>query len=149
MNEMLPLKVSSIEEINEINKNFNIKLKDKWKFIVGNKIQYPNYHGIYQDKSTYIVYFNKFDGTTEKLYVGDNEAKAVNIFWTRFSDEVYKSNDILKEKIPQKFIKTNYPSEKKQIIRNVLILIGCIVGIAVCIKLVGISKFLDYWTSIV
>ncbi len=40
-------------------------------------------------------------------------------------------------------------SEKKVIIRNVLIFIACIVGIAVCVKLVGISKLLDYWTSIV
>ena len=149
MNEMLPTKVSSIEELNEINNKFNLGFENKWKFIIDNKITYPNYYGIYQEEGNYIVYFNKYDGTTEKLYVGNNETKAVNIFWTKFIDEVYRSNDIIKEKIPQKFISNNYPNEKKVIIRNVLIFIACIVGIAVCIKLVGISKLLDYWTSIV
>lgn len=149
MDEMLPTKVSSIEELNEINNRFNLEFENKWKFIIDNKNTYPNYHGIYKEEGNYIVYFNKYDGTTEKLYVGNNENKATQILWTRFLDEVYKSNDVLKEKIPSKFIKTNQPSEKKKIIRNILIFIGCIVGIAVCIKLVGISKLLDYWTSIV
>ena len=149
MNEMLPTKVSSIEELNEINSKFKLEFEGKWKFIIGNKSTYPNYYGIYQEESNYIVYFNKYDGTTEKLYVGTNENKAAQILWTRFLEEVYKSNDLLKEKIPLKFIKTNHPSENKKILRNVLIFIGCAVGIAVCIKLVGISKLLDYWTSIV
>lgn len=149
MNEMLPTKVSSIEELNEINNKFNLEFESKWKFIIGNKITYPNYYGIYQENDNHIVYYNKFDGTTEKLYVGNNETTAVNIFWTKFLDKVYRSNDIIKEKIPQKFITTNHPSEKKVIIKNVLIFIACIVGIAVCIKLGGISELLDYWTSIV
>ena len=149
ISEILPLKTSSMEEVKKLDKELNLQLEEKWKFIIGNKITYPNYYGIYKENDNYIVYYNKFDGTTEKLYVGNNETKAVNILWTKFLDEVYRSNDIIKEKIPEKFISNNYPSEKKVIIRNVLIFIACIVGIVVCIKLVGISKLLDYWTSIV
>lgn len=89
MNDIIPVKVSSIEEVKKLDKELN------------------------HENDNYIVYYNKFDGTTEKLYVGNNETKAVNIFWTKFLDEVYRSNDIIKEKIPQKFINNNHPSEKK------------------------------------
>lgn len=68
MDEILPVKVDSIEELNEIDKKFNIEFESKWKFLIGNKITYPNYYGIYQEENgNYIVYYNKLDGTSEKL----------------------------------------------------------------------------------
>ena len=151
MNGMLPEKVLSIGNLNEIDKNYNIELKNKWKFIIGNKNAYPNYYGIYKDEASgnYIVYHNEQNGITQKIYIGSSERKACNVIWNLFLEKVYKSEDSLKLQISKNFINKNHPSEKKKILRNILIFIGCVVGIVVCIKLVGISKLLDYWLSIV
>lgn len=144
MDELLPIKVSSTKELNEIDKKFNIEFESKWKFIIGYKITYPGYHCIYQEENgNYIICYNNPDGTPEKLFIGNNEAKAINVFWTIFLDKVYKSNDILKEKIPHKVIKKNYPSRRKKVIMTMLLFIIGLAVQCICLKIGGL-KYIEY-----
>lgn len=146
MNGMLPEKVFSIENLNEIDKNYNIELKNKWKFIIGNKNAYPNYYGIYKDEASgnYIVYYNEQNGITQKIYIGSSERKACNVIWNLFLEKVYKSEDSLKLQISKKFINKNHPNNIKFYLKILLISVLCIVGFLIVVKLIGFFDFIDY-----
>lgn len=88
--EKLPLKVSSLEEINNIIGYFQIPIFDVCRFAIGFDCKESKCFGIYYDQylGEYVVYKNKADGSRAIRYQGPDEQMACQIIWDKFIEEV-------------------------------------------------------------
>ena len=99
--ENKPVKLTTIEELDTFFKEKGIS-SEKTRFFINENRNDPKCFGIYKEGDEYIVYKNKANGERFTRYKGNNEAIAVNIFFSKLVDEMDLRNGLKKEKEKKK-----------------------------------------------